>query len=104
MTSQEKKTHVVFLYSKEDGSYRNFSIIENKTDKEMEDALEKAINHEVYRYKWIRDEDVIKAFISKPKTSPIDDIKDDILDEIKELKRAVYSLENRVEDLVSEID
>lgn len=104
MTSQEKKTHVVFLYSKEDGSYRSFQIIENKTDKEIEDALAKAIDQKVYRYKWIKDDDVIKAFISKPKISPVDAIKDEIVDEIKELKRAVCSLENRVDDLVSEID
>ena len=92
MTSQEKKTHVIFLYRKEDGSYYSFNIIENKTDKEIEEALERVKDEMIYRYKWIRDEDVIKAFISKPKTSP------------KELKSAVYSLENRVEDLVSEID
>lgn len=103
MTSQEKKTHVVFLYSKEDGSYYSFNIIKNKTDKEIEEALERVKDEMIYRYKWIKDEDVIKAFVSKPKTSPIEDIKDEIVDEIKKLKSAVYSLENRVGDLGDEL-
>jgi len=97
--NEQKKTHVVFNYKKDSGEFSHFNIIKGKTDKEIEAALEKAKNEMIFRYVWIKDEDVIKAFISKPKISRIEDIKEDILEQIRELKSAVFSLENRVDEL-----
>ncbi len=98
--SEEKKTHVIFMYRKNDGEFYHFQIIENKTDKEIEDALEKVKDETIYRYNWVKDQDVIKAFLMKPKTSSIEHIKGEILDVIKGMQRALNSLENRIEDLV----
>jgi hypothetical protein len=93
---EEKKTHVIFMYRKDDGEFHHFQIIENKTDKEIEDALDKVKDEMIYRYKWIKDQDVIKAFLMKPKTTPIEDIKDEIIEKIDNLKRAVERLEQEV--------